>query len=71
MTKKKDLQNMPLEELNKNLAELKIELIKANAQVASGTTPKNPGQIKKMKKTIARIITIGNKKRKEVLKKHE
>ncbi|HLC66238.1 MAG TPA: 50S ribosomal protein L29 [Candidatus Nanoarchaeia archaeon] len=44
-------------ELHKRLSELKHELIKLNAQVATGTVPKNPGQIRKTKKTVARILT--------------
>ncbi len=48
--------------LEGKLAELKKELIKINAQVAIGTTPKNPGQVKAMKKTIAKILTVFNEK---------
>ena len=40
------------------LAELKKELVKMNAHVAMGATIKNTGQIKKIKKTIARIYTV-------------
>ena len=72
MVKKKDLQNMNDEDLQKQLKELKMELMKANSQVASGTAPKNPGQIKQIKKTIARILTITkNKQTTEEGKKHE
>ena len=76
MVKKKDLKNMGKEELEKTLKDLKMELIKANSQVASGSAPKNPGQIKQSKKTIARIITFlkekeGEKKTKEEGKKDE
>ena len=49
---------MPKDELEKHLKDITMELIKSNAQVSSGTPPKNPGQIKHMKKTIARIMTI-------------
>lgn len=45
-------------ELRKRLAELHHELIKFNAQVATGTVPKSPGQIRKSKKTVARILTL-------------
>jgi large subunit ribosomal protein L29 len=58
MVKKKDLAKMSKEDLEKQMKDLRMELIKQNAQRASGTTPKNPGQIKNAKKTIARIITI-------------
>jgi large subunit ribosomal protein L29 len=75
MVKKKDLRGMSNEELNKQLKDLKMELIKSNSQVASGSAPKNPGQIRQTKKTIARIITIlkqkSEKKTKEEGKKHE
>lgn len=58
MVKKKELKNMAKEELEKRIKELRMELIKANSQRASGTTPKNPGQIKHARKTIARILTF-------------
>jgi len=68
---KKDLKNMPKSEMEAKLAELKKELMKENAQVAMGTTPKSPGKLKQMKKMIARILTIQNTKNKntEVVKK--
>ena len=40
------------------------ELMKANSQIATGTTPKSPGRIKDMKRTIAKILTIQNQKKK-------
>jgi len=58
MTKIKDLRSMTKEELNSKLKELRKEMIKHNAQIATGTTPKSPGQIREIKKTIARILTI-------------
>ena len=54
---------MQTQEMHNKLSELKRELLKANAQVATGTTPKSPGQIKQIKRTIARILTnLGRKK---------
>ena len=58
MVKKKELSNMGKGELNEQLKEMNMELMKANSQVASGSAPKNPGKIRQMKKTIARILTI-------------
>ena len=50
-------------------AELKKELVKMNAQVAIGTAIKNPGQIRNIKKTLARIITISHEKKAKKEKK--
>ncbi len=49
---------MSKKDLNAKLTELRKELIKHNAQIATGTTPKSPGQVKEVKKTIAKILTI-------------
>tara|TARA_Y100000310_G_scaffold291063_1_gene318715 strand:- start:5054 stop:5242 length:189 start_codon:yes stop_codon:yes gene_type:complete len=54
----KELRQTSPTELKDKLVELQKELIKHNAQVASGTTPKSPGQMKQIKKTIARIHTV-------------
>ena len=54
----KDLRSMSEADLKSKLAELRKELIKHNAQIATGTTPKSPGQVREIKKTIAKIMTI-------------
>jgi large subunit ribosomal protein L29 len=56
--KYKELAGMGKADLEEKLSQLRMDLIKANAQVATGTTPKNPGQIKQTKKTIARITQL-------------
>lgn len=58
--KTKDLRKQKPEEQEKMLAELRSELIQLHGQAATGTPPKSPGQINKVKKTIARILTIQN-----------
>jgi large subunit ribosomal protein L29 len=55
--KTKELKSKSKEELETQLSELRKELIKLNTQVATGTTLKSPGQVKKTKKNIARLIT--------------
>ncbi len=52
-----DPTKMSKEELHAKILELRKELIKLNAQTATGTTPKNPMQIRTNKKYIARIMT--------------
>ncbi|HLF54535.1 MAG TPA: 50S ribosomal protein L29 [Candidatus Nanoarchaeia archaeon] len=54
----KELRGMGDVELKQKIQELHKELMKDNAQVATGTIPKNPGKLKLAKKTIARIRTI-------------
>lgn len=60
--KAKDLQSLSEGELKDKLVEVKKELMLNNAQIATGTAPKNPGQVKELKKTVARILTILNQK---------
>lgn len=54
----KELQGLSNEELEKRYNEIKTELIKLNSQISTGTTIKSPGQVKQLKKTIAKIKTI-------------
>ena len=62
--KSKDLKQLTLEDLDKKLDELYKERIKHEAQVATGTTPKSPGELKNIKKNIARLhFIIGNKQK--------
>ena len=56
--KSKELHSLSEGELLDKLDEIKKELMKENAQVSTGTTPKSPGHIKQLKKTIAKIHTI-------------
>ena len=60
--KAKEIRPMTEQDIHTKLAELNKELIKHNAQVATGTQVKSPGQIKQTKKTIARLNTILNEK---------
>ncbi len=53
-----DLQKMPKDELAKKLHDLRVELMKLNAQVAIGTTPKSTKQIREIKRTIAKAETL-------------
>ena len=58
----KEIRSMSADDLKNRLDELRKELIKHNTQIATGTTPKSPGQIKQTKKAIARILTISKEK---------
>jgi ribosomal protein L29 len=64
----KEMMNMGAEEQEKKLKELELELIKLNAQVATGTPPKNAGQLKRLKKDIAKIMFLKSSKGKGFVK---
>ncbi len=66
----KEIRVLNPEDLQIKLEELKKELMKTNAQIATGTTPKSPGKVKEIKKTIAKILMI-QKQKQEVRKKDE
>jgi ribosomal protein L29 len=55
--RKKELKNMPKDELERKLKELKVELVKAKSHKTSqGTSSK----AREIKRTIARILTYQN-----------
>lgn len=56
--KHKELVALKPADLDKKEKEITMELLKLKGQVATGTTPKSPGQIKQLKKLLARIATI-------------
>ncbi len=58
MMKFKELQAMKPADIRKKEEEIVMELIKLQAQVAIGTTPKSPGQIRVLKRTLAQIKTL-------------
>ena len=60
--KTKELRAMSKEELNEKLQQLEVELGKEKGAVASGTKPENPGKIREIRKTIARILIIQREK---------
>ena len=68
----KELRLLNEFELENKMMELKKELIKINSQIAIGTVPKNPGKVREIKRTIAKILTIKKEKnqRKEEAKRN-
>ena len=59
--KTKEFSKMKGGDIDSKIKELKMELVKLYAQVASGTTPKKPTQIKLIRKNIARMLTVKNR----------
>jgi len=67
--KRTELKKMTTQELEKKLLELRKSLLKINAQIASGTIPENPGNVRNVKKAVAQILTLlHQQKQKEVQK---
>ncbi|MCF7798724.1 50S ribosomal protein L29 [Candidatus Woesearchaeota archaeon] len=56
----KDLKALSAADKEKKFLEAKQELIKLNGQVITGTTLKSPGQIKQLKRTIAKLSALKN-----------
>ncbi|MEX2707257.1 MAG: 50S ribosomal protein L29 [Candidatus Freyarchaeota archaeon] len=59
----KDIRKWSTEELEKKLLEYRSELLEQRALQASGGAIENPGRIKEIKKTIARILTVINERK--------
>ena len=70
MTKKhQELLKLNDRELNERAIELKQELAKERAVIASGTRSEKPGKIRKTRREIARILTqLTMRKKKEATK---
>lgn len=60
--KPKDIRKMSSEERLQKLAELRRELMRLKMQARIGTID-NPGKIRAIRRTIARILTIENEER--------
>lgn len=61
--KAKQIRELRSEDMNKKLSELRLELLKEMGNVKMGRAVKNPGKIKELRRSIARILTIKQEKR--------
>ena len=53
-----EIRDMSGEEMDDKIFELRSELLRERSKIASGGVADNPGRIKEVRKTIARILTI-------------
>ncbi|MDI6640452.1 MAG: 50S ribosomal protein L29 [Methanocellales archaeon] len=53
-----EIREMTSEEREEQLVKLKNELIRERAMASAGGAPENPGRIREIRRTIARIKTI-------------
>ncbi len=66
-----EINDMDSKEMEEKVFELRNELLRERSKVASGGAPDNPGRVKEIKRTIARILTIENMKTKKVERQKE
>jgi large subunit ribosomal protein L29 len=64
----KEKMKLSEKELTQKAVELKQELVKERAIVASGTKSEKPGKIRALRREIARIFTALTQKKKEAMK---
>ena len=55
-----EIRNMDDEERKEKVQELRTELIKMKTMIRAGGAVENPGRVKALQKTIARILTVMN-----------
>jgi len=58
-----EIRDMSKDELKQEMTDLKKELVEERGQIEVGGFSENPGRIKEMKRTIARIKTVLNEEK--------
>ncbi len=58
--KPEEIRDMSIEEMAAEVAELRSELARERSVAATGGSLDNPGRVKELRRTIARILTIMN-----------
>lgn len=58
----REIREMSTEERRRRLEELKAELSRLKAMVRAGGSIENPGRIRELRRTIARILTVMREK---------
>ncbi len=58
-----DIRNMNENELKEKIRDMKTEIMEERGQIETGGFADNPGRIKEMKRTIAKIKTVLNERK--------
>lgn len=58
LIKKSELKNLNNQSINERISEFNKELMKLNTQRAVGTAIENPGRIRLLRRTIAKLLTV-------------
>ena len=61
--KKSELTNISKDQQGEKMKELRKELMKYNSQRAVGTAIENPGKIRELRRSIAKLYTLINQKK--------
>ncbi len=56
--KSDEIRDMNLDEMKAKLRELRSELARERAVIASGGSLENPGRVRELRRTIARLLTV-------------
>ncbi|MCX6700866.1 MAG: 50S ribosomal protein L29 [Methanomicrobiales archaeon] len=59
----KDVQQLSDVELQEQMGKIRLELIQHNGKVSAGGATENPGRIKEIRRTVARMMTEINRRR--------
>ena len=59
----KDVQQLSDVELDEQMGKIKLELIQHNGKVSAGGATENPGRIKELRRSVARMMTEKNRRR--------
>ena len=54
----KEIRALNEKDYESKMTEIRKELMKLRAQKSAGSTPENPGRIRALRRTIARMLTI-------------
>lgn len=57
-----EIRDLDDSELNEKMRDMKQELVQEKGQIETGGFAENPGRIKEMRRTIARIKTVLNER---------
>lgn len=65
----KEMRDLPQQDRNKKLVELRTEFLRLQTMIRAGGTVENPARVKQLRKTIARLLTVENEERLGISKK--
>jgi len=61
----KDIRAMSSDDRKKNIVELRTELVRLKTMVKAGGAVENPGRIREIRRTIARILTVESEEKRK------